>query len=115
MLILNRRAGEAILIDGGVRIVVIASDSGGVRLGIEAPPSVGIVREEIVERIAEENIRAGATQDQREWLEGLTKGPGGESSGSAGKKPKKPRNLKVSGPGDSPPSTDDPTPAPEED
>ena len=75
MLILNRRAGEAILIDGGVRIVVLASDSGGVRLGIEAPASVGIVREEVVQRIAEENIRAGATQDQREWLEGLALSP----------------------------------------
>jgi carbon storage regulator len=71
MLILNRRAGEAILIDGGIRIVVLASDGAGVRLGIEAPSSVGIVREEVVQRIAEENIRAGATMDQREWLRNL--------------------------------------------
>jgi carbon storage regulator len=83
MLILNRRAGEAILIDGGVRIVVLASDSGSVRLGIEAPPSVGIVREEVVQRIAEENIRAGATQDQRVWLEGLSVGPD-DSEGEEG-------------------------------
>ncbi|MDH5590329.1 MAG: carbon storage regulator CsrA [Gemmatimonadota bacterium] len=71
MLILSRKTGEAILIDGGIRIVVLASDNGGVRLGIEAPTSVGIVREEIVHRIAEENVRAGATSDDRQWLESL--------------------------------------------
>ncbi len=71
MLILNRRQGEAILIDGGIRVVVLAADSGGVRLGIEAPASVGIVREEIAERIAEENRRAGATPSDLDFVEGL--------------------------------------------
>ncbi len=71
MLILTRRTGEAILIDGGVRIVVLGTEGGGVRLGIEAPSSVGIVREEVVQRIAEENVRAGATEDARDWLSRL--------------------------------------------
>lgn len=71
MLILTRRVGEAILIDGGVRIVVLGSDNQGVRLGIEAPDSVGILREEIVQRIAEENIRAEATEDAKELLKSL--------------------------------------------
>lgn len=50
MLILSRRPGDAILIDGGIRIVVLASGQRCVRLGIEAPAQVGIVREEIVGR-----------------------------------------------------------------
>lgn len=50
MLILSRRPGDAILIDGGIRIVVLASGQRCVRLGIEAPSEVGIVREEIVSR-----------------------------------------------------------------
>lgn len=58
MLILSRRAGDAIVIEGGIRIVVLASDRRGVRLGIEAPPQVSIVREEIVTQIADENRRA---------------------------------------------------------
>ncbi len=58
MLILSRRAGDAIVIEGGIRIVVLASDKRGVRLGIEAPPHVSIVREEIVAQIADENRRA---------------------------------------------------------
>ena len=68
MLILSRKQGEAILVDGGIRIVVLATDNGGVRLGIEAPSEVGIVREEIVNRIADENRRAGATTADREYL-----------------------------------------------
>jgi carbon storage regulator len=50
MLILSRRPGDAILIDGGIRIVVLASGQRCVRLGIEAPAQIGIVREEIVGR-----------------------------------------------------------------
>jgi carbon storage regulator CsrA len=58
MLILSRRPGDAILIDGGIRIVVLASGQRCVRLGIEAPAQVGIVREEIVGR-STEPIEAG--------------------------------------------------------
>ena len=71
MLILSRREGDAILIEGGIRIVVLGVDRRGVRLGIEAPPSVSIVREEIVNQIADENRRAGAAPDAREWLEAI--------------------------------------------
>jgi carbon storage regulator len=52
MLILSRRPGDAILIDGGIRIVVLASGQRSVRLGIEAPAAIGIVREEIASRDA---------------------------------------------------------------
>ena len=83
MLILSRKAGDAILIDGGIRIVVLASDSGGVRLGIEAPSSVGIVREEIVDKIADENRRAGATAEAKQMLEALGGGPRAGSLGDA--------------------------------
>jgi len=81
MLILTRRTGEAILLDGGVRIVVLETDGQGVRLGIEAPASVGIVREEVAQRIAEENIRAGAPKDAKNLLESLTKRAPPKSSG----------------------------------
>ena len=58
MLILSRRPGDAILIEGGIRLVVIACDRRGVRLGIEAPNDVSIVREEIATMVAAENHRA---------------------------------------------------------
>ena len=50
MLILNRRPGEALLIDGGIRVVVLSCDRHGARIGIEAPTSVNIQREELKNR-----------------------------------------------------------------
>lgn len=71
MLILNRRQGEAIILDGGIRIVVLSSDRRGARIGIEAPSTVNIQREELVSRIAEENRRANARSSGTEWLDRL--------------------------------------------
>lgn len=70
MLILSRKPGDAILIDGGIRIVVLAADSRGVQLGISAPAQVGILREEIIDRISEENQRANAA-DAIYWKSAL--------------------------------------------
>lgn len=58
MLILGRRVGDAILIDGDIRLVVLSCDKHGVKLGIDAPPTVKILRGEIATRVAEENQRA---------------------------------------------------------
>lgn len=58
MLVLNRRPGEAIVIDGGIRVVVLSCDRRGTRLGIEAPKETGILREELVQQVASENQRA---------------------------------------------------------
>jgi carbon storage regulator len=71
MLILGRRPGESIVIDGGIRIVVLACDRGGVRLGIEAPPEVTILRGEIARAVAEENRKATAAEDAKAWVEAL--------------------------------------------
>ena len=75
MLILGRRPGDSIVIDGGIRIVVLACDRGGVRLGIEAPPEVTILRGEIVADIADENRRANATPEARAWVDALAPKP----------------------------------------
>ncbi len=75
MLILSRKPGQAILIDGDIRVVVLGVEGGGVRLGIEAPSSVGIVREEIAVDIAEENVRAGAAPRGHSLLDELRPRP----------------------------------------
>jgi carbon storage regulator len=69
MLILNRRQGEAIVIDGGIRIVILSSDRRGARIGIEAPTSVNIQREELVLKVAEEKGRARSPSG--DWVEKL--------------------------------------------
>lgn len=68
MLILSRKPGDAILVGDGIRIVVVSADRGGVRLGIEAPADVTILREEIVQQIVEENRRANSAPDRAAWL-----------------------------------------------
>lgn len=68
MLILGRRVGESIVIDGGITVVVLACDRGGVRLGVEAPGAVSILRAEIVRQVEEENRRAAAPGDAARTL-----------------------------------------------
>ena len=50
MLVLTRRPGEEIIIDGNIRITVVSIKGDRVRIGIEAPPSVTVDRQEIHER-----------------------------------------------------------------
>jgi carbon storage regulator len=69
MLILSRRPGDSILIGDGIRLVVLECDRRGVRIGIDAPPEVNILRGEIAKQIADENRRASAGEDGRDWLE----------------------------------------------
>jgi carbon storage regulator len=45
MLVLTRKSGESILIGGDVRVRVLGASGSRVRLGIEAPDDVRIVRE----------------------------------------------------------------------
>ena len=49
-LILTRRPTESIVIDGGIKITVIRINGNQVRLAIEAPDDVNIVREELLLR-----------------------------------------------------------------
>ena len=68
MLILGRKVGDSILIGDGIKVVVLAVDRKTVRLGIDAPSDVTILRGEIVVEITDENKRAGAAGSGQEWL-----------------------------------------------
>ena len=50
MLVLSRKVGERILIGDKVAVVVVQLSKGAVRIGIEAPDEVNIVREEIANK-----------------------------------------------------------------
>ncbi len=58
MLVLTRKTGESITIGNEIKIVVHEIKGKQVQLGITAPPNVRIYREEIYERIKEENKKA---------------------------------------------------------
>ena len=55
MLILQRRAGESLLIGDDIRITVTSVDGGKVRLAISAPEDVRILRSELVTAAAAVN------------------------------------------------------------
>jgi carbon storage regulator len=50
MLVLSRKLSQQILIASDIRITVVKIEGNHVRLGIEAPPGVSILREELVGR-----------------------------------------------------------------
>ena len=51
MLVLTRKLGESIAIDGGITVTVVEVRGNRVKLGVHAPPDVKVHREEIAEAI----------------------------------------------------------------
>jgi carbon storage regulator len=62
MLVLTRKIGESIRINGEICVTVMEVDGRTVKLGIDAPRSVPIHREEVWLRILEENRRAASQE-----------------------------------------------------
>ncbi|MFA5633363.1 MAG: carbon storage regulator CsrA [Porticoccaceae bacterium] len=48
MLILTRKLGETVVIDHDIRVTVLAVKGGQIKIGIDAPRDVDIVREELI-------------------------------------------------------------------
>jgi len=51
MLVLTRRIGERIIVGQNINITVVSMKGGRVRIGIEAPPSVTVDRQEVHDRL----------------------------------------------------------------
>lgn len=51
MLVLSRKVGERILIGDKITITVVKIGHGGVRVGVEAPPELAVVREELAQEL----------------------------------------------------------------
>lgn len=58
MLILSRKVGEKIIIDGKIEITVASIKKNEIKLGIKAPEYMSIYRKEIFEEILKENKKA---------------------------------------------------------
>ena len=63
MLILSRKSGETVVIDGRIRVKVIRVEGDVVKIGIEAPADISVHRQEIYDEIQRSNQEA-ATPDQ---------------------------------------------------
>jgi carbon storage regulator len=61
VLILTRRLGESVVIGDAIRIHILGVEGERVKLGIEAPREVTIVRSELLERVREANLEAAQT------------------------------------------------------
>ena len=55
MLVLTRKPGERIWIGEDISVTVVRVTGGGVRLGIEAPQELPVIREELKQRLEQEN------------------------------------------------------------
>jgi carbon storage regulator len=58
MLILSRKLGESIVIDGRIHVKVMRVEGDVVKLGIEAPSEVPVHRQEVYEEIQRSNQQA---------------------------------------------------------
>ena len=64
MLVLSRKVGERILIGDKISVTVVKIGHGGVRIGIEAPAEMAVVREELANELerAERALASGHTE-----------------------------------------------------
>jgi carbon storage regulator len=58
MLVLSRKIGQSLLIGNDIRIKVVEIRGQQVRLGLEAPDDVPVIREELHREVADSNARA---------------------------------------------------------
>ncbi|QDU30051.1 hypothetical protein ETAA8_51700 [Anatilimnocola aggregata] len=56
MLVLSRKVGERLLIGDDISITVVRIQGGGVRIGVEAPSHLAVVREELKEKLAQQRL-----------------------------------------------------------
>lgn len=58
MLVVTRKKGESILIGDNIEIKVTKIEDGSVKIAIEAPKDINIIRKEVFEKVKEENKQA---------------------------------------------------------
>ncbi len=58
MLVLTRKEGEGIVIGDDIKITIVELKGGGVRIGIDAPRDMKVHRQEVLDKIRQENMEA---------------------------------------------------------
>lgn len=58
MLVLSRKTDESIIVGENIKVTVLGIDGDKVKLGVEAPISMRIFREELIRQTGEENLSA---------------------------------------------------------
>lgn len=73
MLILTRKKDESIIIGDNIEVKVLEINDGKVKLGIEAPKNIDIIRKELYENIQEENKKASEININLDMLKEIIK------------------------------------------
>ncbi len=73
MLVLARKMGESIVIGDDIVVKIISVDNGVVKLGIDAPKEVSIIRNELIEEVKETNKAASIEEVNENDIASLNK------------------------------------------
>ncbi len=65
MLVLGRKVNESIIIGDNVVVTVLAVDGERVKIGIDAPTDISIMRQELYDAVKKENLRAVKAAQKR--------------------------------------------------
>jgi carbon storage regulator len=84
MLILSRRPGESLTIGDNITVTVVSINGNQIRLGIDAPRDVRVLRDEIYKAIRDENqAAANAHEQERRMKDALKRIREGTGEGTA--------------------------------
>ncbi|MFN8457145.1 MAG: carbon storage regulator CsrA [Anaerolineae bacterium] len=64
MLVLGRKTNQSVMIGDDIIITILAVDGDQVKIGIQAPAQVTILRQELYETVKQENLRAATLAAQ---------------------------------------------------
>ena len=66
MLVLSRKTNESIVIDGKIFLNILRLEGDSVKVGVNAPKDVTVLRKEIYDEILESNKAAAAVPDKKD-------------------------------------------------
>ena len=73
MLILNRKIGESIILGDNIEVKILDIQDGKIKVGIEAPKDITILRKEVYDEVIEENKKSLEIDEAIEILEMIKK------------------------------------------
>jgi len=63
MLVLTRKSGESLMIGDDVVVTIVEVRGNQVKIGVNAPESVKVYREELLKKIMKENVKAAKSDN----------------------------------------------------